>query len=272
MKLPIRVSAFRPKSSASFLRRSNRRTPAPAANMAAPGLGLAISRELAGLLGGEIQLRSTPDEGSTFTLYLPQTYVGPSTGVGGDGCQSVRRCHATGQLAAGVASEACDRANHDHGRPRKSAAGRCHSADRGRRPAISRPCCAIWRTTKDSKFWWPRAARKRWLWPSEFHPTAISLDVFLPDMLGWTVLNHLKQDPRTRHIPVQMLTLDEDRQHGLARGAFSYVTKPTTPEQLETAFARIKEYTDASAQAAAGCGRQSRRATQHPRAARLRRY
>ena len=46
-----------------------------------------------------------------------------------------------------------------------------------------------------------------------------------------------------RHIPVQMLTLDEDRQHGLARGAFAYVTKPTTPEELEAAFARIKEYT-----------------------------
>jgi CheY-like chemotaxis protein len=77
----------------------------------------------------------------------------------------------------------------------------------------------------------------------EFHPTAVSLDVFLPDMLGWTVLNHLKQDPATRHIPVQMLTLDEDRHHGLARGAFSFVTKPTTPEGLGTALARIKEYT-----------------------------
>ena len=76
----------------------------------------------------------------------------------------------------------------------------------------------------------------------EFRPSAVSLDVFLPDMLGWTVLNHLKQDPTTRHIPVQMLTLDEDRQHGLARGAFSFVTKPTTSEGLEAAFARIKEY------------------------------
>ena len=61
-------------------------------------------------------------------------------------------------------------------------------------------------------------------------------------MLGWTVLNHLKQDPATRHIPVQMLTLDEDRHHGLARGAFAFVTKPTTPEGLESALARIKEY------------------------------
>jgi CheY-like chemotaxis protein len=76
----------------------------------------------------------------------------------------------------------------------------------------------------------------------EFHPTAISLDVFLPDMLGWTVLNHLKQDPSTRHIPVQMLTLDEDRHHGLARGAFSFVTKPTTSEGLEAALTRIKEF------------------------------
>jgi CheY-like chemotaxis protein len=76
----------------------------------------------------------------------------------------------------------------------------------------------------------------------EFQPTAISLDVFLPDMLGWTVLNHLKQDPATRHIPVQMLTLDEDRNHGLSRGAFAFVTKPTTPQDLDSALTRIKEY------------------------------
>src|SRR5262249_29936965 len=52
----------------------------------------------------------------------------------------------------------------------------------------------------------------------ESRPTAISLDVFLPDMLGWTVLSHLKRDPNLRHIPVQIITLDESRQEGLSRG------------------------------------------------------
>jgi CheY-like chemotaxis protein len=76
----------------------------------------------------------------------------------------------------------------------------------------------------------------------EHRPTAVSLDVFLPDMLGWTVLSHLKQDSATRHIPVQIVTLDEDRQNGLARGAFSFLSKPTTTEGLEDALARIKEF------------------------------
>jgi len=76
----------------------------------------------------------------------------------------------------------------------------------------------------------------------QYMPAAVSLDVFLPDMLGWTVLSHLKQDPATRHIPVQIVTLDEDRQHGLSRGAFSFLTKPTTPEGLGAALSRIKRY------------------------------
>jgi CheY-like chemotaxis protein len=76
----------------------------------------------------------------------------------------------------------------------------------------------------------------------QFQPSAVSLDVFLPDMLGWTVLSQLKQNPLTRHIPVQIITLDEDKHHGLARGAFSFVTKPTTTEGVEAALRRIKEY------------------------------
>src|ERR1700730_10595472 len=73
-------------------------------------------------------------------------------------------------------------------------------------------------------------------------PTAVTLDVFLPDILGWTVLNSLKRDPATRHIPVQMLSVEEERQQGLSHGAFSYLVKPATTEDLEHALDRIKTY------------------------------
>ena len=205
------------------------------------GLGLAISRELAGLLGGEIQLRSTPDEGSTFTLYLPQTYVGPSTGVAGNEAKA-SAMPTPGQAAAGIASKraieqisiADDRENLQPEDPILLIV----EDD----PYFATMLCDLAHDNGFKVLVATRGAEALAL-AHEFHPTAISLDVFLPDMLGWTVLNHFKQDPRTRHIPVQMLTLDEDRQHGLARGAFSYLIKPATSEQLKSAFARMKEYT-----------------------------
>ena len=76
----------------------------------------------------------------------------------------------------------------------------------------------------------------------KYKPTAVSLDVFLPDMLGWTVLNQLKQDPATRHIPVQILTVEEERQYSLERGAFSFMNKPATTDGLSNALQRIKEF------------------------------
>jgi CheY-like chemotaxis protein len=76
----------------------------------------------------------------------------------------------------------------------------------------------------------------------EFKPMAITLDVFLPDMLGWTVLNQLKLDPATRHIPVEIVTVAEERQHALEHGAFAYLVKPITSEELETAFDRMLEF------------------------------
>ncbi len=56
------------------------------------------------------------------------------------------------------------------------------------------------------------------------------------------MLNQLKQDPATRHIPVQIVTVEEERQHGLERGAFAYVNKPLTTEGLAEAFDRIKRF------------------------------
>jgi len=75
-----------------------------------------------------------------------------------------------------------------------------------------------------------------------YQPAAITLDVFLPDTLGWSVLSNLKLDPSTRHIPVQMISIEEESHHGLSQGAFSYLVKPATTTDLENALDRLKTY------------------------------
>jgi len=80
-----------------------------------------------------------------------------------------------------------------------------------------------------------------------YQPAAITLDIHLPDVDGWTVLDRLKLDQSTRHIPIHIITVEDDRQHGLAHGAFAYLTKPASKEELEAAFDHIQEFVGARA-------------------------
>jgi CheY-like chemotaxis protein/signal transduction histidine kinase/HAMP domain-containing protein len=200
------------------------------------GLGLAISRELASLLGGEIHLRSAMNEGSCFTLYLPLNFASQPQSVRAPQIEAPANAPDVRRMAERPATDwtlADDRATVQPGENvLLIVEDDAHYAH------------VLADLARDIGFKVVHASRgaDALALARTYKPTAISLDVFLPDMLGWNVLTQIKQDPAIRHIPVQIVTLEEDRQHGLARGAFSFMTKPTSHDGLGKALSRIKNF------------------------------
>src|SRR5258708_28587183 len=84
-------------------------------------------------------------------------------------------------------------------------------------------------------------------WAHELTPAAIPLDLQLPVVDGWDVLAGLKMNPRTRHIPVHVISVVEKEDRGAVLGAFAYLEKPVTKDSLEAAFAHISTFLDRSA-------------------------
>jgi CheY-like chemotaxis protein len=202
------------------------------------GLGLAISRELAHLLGGEIRLKSVPGQGSTFTLYLPLAYQGAA--YGRPVAPSFSKAPTTGAIASSMlpAAPVAEHVEDDR-----------DALAEGEKPVLivedDRPYARMLVESAHAKGFKVLVAHdgtEALSLARKFELAAVTLDVFLPDMLGWTVLNQLKHDPATRHIPVQVLTVEEERQYGLERGAFSFMTKPTSTEGLASVFDRVHAF------------------------------
>jgi len=193
------------------------------------GLGLSISRELASRLGGKIVLKSIPNAGSTFTLYLPHA-------IGAERPSQLIAAAEPLELKTAVYRQPLQQVPDDRANIKPS--------DRIMLVIEDDPNFArlLYDTCRKKGFSClvTSAGEQGLELAAKYLPSAIILDLNLPGLDGWSVLNTLKENLRTRHIPVHIISVEEPSTRSFHKGAIGHLTKPVNQEDLEEAFRKLE--------------------------------